>query len=286
MSVNSSGSSLHPLIYRCMDSSIAVDLSSIISSIRVMVLLPLCVLVLCLGLQRWRRPSQSRSHGDIFTLHLVYLELIAVVGFFVLLCGLYMAKPRVTEVGVSLTNQIFPAQMSFHFLTCLERYLAVVHPVTYRRMKQSAGVRIRNASVACVWLLCGSWTGISVLLSHTVPVVPLMLLLVLSLVIMSFCSLRVLRVLMRPRPGDVRAANRSKRRTIATVVAILLVQWLWFIALLVTMALDMSGKLGYEGGCVALVCGMGFTMPSSLVLPLLFLHRAGKRLCCVCSDGE
>lgn len=44
-------------------------------------------------------------------------------------------------------------EILFHILTCVERCLAVVHPVPYLRLKNKRGVRIQAVSTGCVWLL-------------------------------------------------------------------------------------------------------------------------------------
>ncbi|KAK2863416.1 hypothetical protein Q5P01_002949 [Channa striata] len=42
-----------------------------------------------------------------------------------------------TIVGLNVFFIIFLGQIMFHVLTCVERYLAVVHPITYRGLKRS-----------------------------------------------------------------------------------------------------------------------------------------------------
>ncbi len=210
------------------------------------------------------------------------VELISAFGGTVYFCGIYTDLSEVMEVGFYLTNIAFPGQMSFHILTCVERYLAVVHPVTYLGLRQSGGVRIRNISTVCAWLLCFGWSG--TLRIVDLPVVPYICFLVLSLIVVSFCSLSVVCVLIRPGPGEVggdrERVDQSKQRAFHTIMAIVGVLWLWFAGFLVCLTLDSSNLLSHDDGCVVLISANWFNLPSGLILPLLFLHRAGKLPCC------
>ncbi|KAI3375869.1 hypothetical protein L3Q82_003768 [Scortum barcoo] len=284
MSVNSSSSSLNPVIH-CTDSSVGLFISTAYITTNAVLLLPLSILILCLGHRRWRRRSfATTSHSDIFTYHMAALELISVFSSAVFFCGTYAGLPEVMKVGYSVVSVVFPGQVMFHILTCVDRYLAVVHPITYLGLKNVRGVRIRNISIGCVWLLCFAWTGVRALYMPEAPVIPYFCLLGFSLVVVSFCSLSVLCVLIRPGPGEVggdrERVDQSKRRAFHTIVAIMAVLWFWFTGVLVCLSLEISHILSHNGGCVVLTSSSWFTLPSSLVLPLLFLHRAGKLPCC------
>ncbi|XP_044040228.1 uncharacterized protein LOC122870237 [Siniperca chuatsi] len=286
MSVNSSNSSLYLLFYHCFDSRTAVFIYTTYLNIKILLGLPLSILIFYLGHRQWRRQSSTTrtSHSDVFTYHLAAIELTTVVAFIFFFCGSYTDLPVMKKVGFYVGNMGFPGEMFFHLLTCVERYLAVVHPVTYLGLRQSGGVRIRNISVVCVWLLCFGWTGVLALYDPHFPSIPFSCILVFTLFVVSPCSLSVLCVLIRPGPGKVgggeERVDQSKQRAFHTVVAITGVLWLWFVGLLVCVALEASLLLSYSDGCVVAVSAIWLNLPSSLVLPLLFLHRAGKRLCC------
>ncbi|CAJ1048238.1 hypothetical protein GBF38_004938 [Xyrichtys novacula] len=120
--------------------------------------LPLLISVLYEGYRRWRKQhsgttSGTASHADVFTYHMVAMELISVCGSCFYCYGESSNHMVVFMVGMYLWFIIVPGQSLFHILTCVERYLAVVHPVTYLRLKQSGGVRIRNITIGCVWLI-------------------------------------------------------------------------------------------------------------------------------------
>lgn len=108
---------------------------------------------------------------------------------------------------------------------------------------------------------------------------------VLIIAIVLFCSISVLGVLIRARPGD-RSGRRehlekSKRRafyTITSIMAVLLVKLGGYILALSVYALS---QLDETTVCAILLSEPWFCLPSGLVLPLLFLHRVGKLTCCI-----
>ena len=186
-------------------------------------------------------------------------------------------------LGVYVFNIILPGQSLFHCLTCVERYLAVVHPITFMRLRETRGVRIRNISIACVWLLSFGWTGVTKMYLPYFPTVPFLFIMGCGLIVILFCCFSVLRVLTHPGPGEVggnkEQVAQSKRRAFYMIVAILGVLLLRFVGLLVSFSLREVVTLP-EDLCWIEDFGLALTIPSSLVVPLLFLHKKGKLACC------
>ena len=102
-------------------------------------------------------------------------------------------------MGFFLWNLTWYVKTFFHMLTCVERYLAVVHPVIYLSLRRERGIRIRNISFGCVWLLS---FGASLISFDNVLVNMDVSLFIFSLFVISFCSLSVLCVLIRPGPVE------------------------------------------------------------------------------------
>ncbi|XP_078020845.1 uncharacterized protein LOC144459911 [Epinephelus lanceolatus] len=226
MLVNASSSSMY-----CMDVSAGLYISVTFNTTKIL-LPPLFILVLYLGHQRWRqqRSFSTTSHSDIFTYHMAAIELIYAFGGTVAFCGIYTEVSEVVIVGAYLSSMAFPGQTCFHLLTCVERYLAVVHPITYMGLRQSGGIKIRNISIGCVWLLSLVWSAVTV--HRNFLYVLHFCLLVVSLVVVSFCSLRVLCVLLCPGPGEVgrdrKQVDQPKQRPFHTIAAITAVLWFSF----------------------------------------------------------
>ncbi|TNN31551.1 hypothetical protein EYF80_058297 [Liparis tanakae] len=212
----------------------------------ILLFLPIFVFVLYLGFQRWwqQRSSSSSavmSHTDSFTYHLTSIELIGVLGFNIICCAVYLKQDSVLKLGYFLRSFTCYGQTFFHMLTCVERYLAVAHPVTYLGLRRERGVRIRTVILA----------------------------------------LSVLCILIRPGPGDQggdrERVDQSKQRAFYTILAILGVL-LFRCALCLAWALFTI--LEKTDDCLLTAVKNWLNVPSSLVLPLLFLIRAGKLTCC------
>ena len=296
MSVNSSNSSLlpHPpfssldpydFAYKCFTSTTGLVSATTFTITGIIILLPLCVFVLYLGHQRWRqqRSGTVMSHSDVFTYHMVVIELMNIFGSILTCFGALPELPKMITAAGCLFNINTSGQMLFHILTCLERYLAVVHPVTYLNLKKANGIRIRNITIGCVWLLCFASSGLMFIKNSTTATIMSLFVTALALITMCFCSLSVLWVLIRPGPGEGggsrQQVHQSKLRAFYIIMAIFGVLFLKFGQNMVGTSLGASGQLGETGMCDLLLSAPWFSLPSSLVLPLLFLHRAGKLPC-------
>lgn len=247
---------------------------SIFATTYVLLLFPLCILILCRGLQKLRQRA-AVSHADCFTFHTVAMEMIGVLGYVLCSCGIYRKTFHLASVGMVVSFVKWYGEVLFHILTCLERYLAVMHPITYLSFRSERGIRIRNAAIACVWLLCLVWTC---LCEATDLMVWDLCFLILALVLVSFCSVSVLCVLIRPGPGgqgdDRSRVDQHKRRAFFTIMSILGVVVLRVVSNLVWEMMKVStGSIQ----CIIVVSAFWFNIPSSLVLPALFLRRERKK---------
>ncbi|GLD68573.1 uncharacterized protein AKAME5_001988600 [Lates japonicus] len=145
MSVNSSSSAL--LDFHCKDSGYFISVALLVT--KVSLLLPLLIFILYIGHQRWQRQpsSAATSHSDIFTYHLAAIELVFMLAIALYFCGSFTGLLWMTKAGFYVSALVIPGEICLHLLACVERYLAVVHPVTYMGLRQSAGVKIRNISI-------------------------------------------------------------------------------------------------------------------------------------------
>lgn len=286
----SSNSSLRPSSSNCLNFRSTLLIFTSFSITNILLLLPLCILILHLGLQRWRKQrSASRaaatSHSDVFTYHVVAMEMIGILGCFCYCLGVLVHVRFLVMLGVILFSVISKGQIFFHILSCVERHLAVVHPITYMGLRSRAGVRIRNVVIGCTWLLFLGSVGLTT--SGSFTIFPDLLLGVFSIIVISFCSLSVLRSLIRPGPGDIgndrERLVQSKMRAFYTIVAIMATLLFRVGGHLLVLVFYSSLAVSENIRCGVLLSGVWFCLPSSLVLPLLFLHRAGKLPCCTSS---
>lgn len=303
MSVNSSSSSNLPLptsplssnifqipiylqIFSCYNSTAGAINITAFTITSILIFLPLYIFVLYLGLQQWQQQSSSKamSHSKYFTFHMVIMELLNVLGSTLICCGIHTDLPQMIMVGIFLLSINLFGQMLFNLLTCVERYLAVVHPITYLRLRKAKGIRIRNITIGCVWLLCFAALGVLYVQDHVSIVVFLFSFTALVIIVVSFCSLSVLCVLIRPGPGEGsrgrQQVDQSKLRAFYTLMAILGVLVLKFMGNIIGSVLYALPQLGVIGRCSLWFSTIWIGLPSTLVLPFLFLQRAGKLLCC------
>lgn len=291
MSVNSSASYSNSLLLSSINSSSPYWLdcffyhrSSLIFTIftttNIFLLLPLCILVLYHGLRRWWKhcsfsTAATSSHSDSFTYHIVTMEVITISGTILCCCGMYTNGFQTLEVGFYFTNCTWYGKMFFHTLTCVEHYLAAIHPITYLSLRKERWIRIRNIIFVFIWLFCFGLT--SVMASETLLYLDFYLLMS-SFIIISFCSLSVLYVLIRTGPKKQGRVHQSKQRAFCTVVVILGV-------LLLRCSSNVIWGVTYVfngdiNACVWNMYEVWLNIPSSLVLPLLFLQRSGTLACC------
>lgn len=271
-----------PLDTHCYLSSPNVFIVTTFFTVNIVILIPLCVFILHHGLRQWRRNrssslTASMNHNDYFTYNMVTMELIGVFGCFLICCGIHTGHNNIFLVGFYCFSLTWIGQMFFHVLTCVDRYLAVVHPVLYLTLKSDRWIRIRNASVACTWLLCCVLTG---LLKENIYMVFNFSILISFLLIVSFCSISVLRVLIRPaaakKADGKKMADQSKLRAFCTIVVILGV-------LLVRFTLNMFWSVMFvtqeKFNCLVMTVDIWFNLPTSLVLPLLYMHKENLLMC-------
>lgn len=223
--------------------------------------------------------SAGMSHSDCFSYNMATMQFFALAGFSLAFCGLY--KENQTELilfGIYASAFTWYGEIFFHILTSLEHYLAVVHPITYLCLKNDRALRFRNIITGCVWLIC--FVGLGLMTIDVFKIINFCLLLV-SLIIVSFCSVSVLCVLIQSGPrnqeGVRERVHQSKQRAFYTIVIILAVLLLRFVWGLFWAILDEVLK-GTD--CVTMTVDVWASLPSSLALPFLFLYRSGKCVCC------
>lgn len=277
LSVNSSD-----FLPRCYGIATAGYVVLLLLLCHVVLLLPLSVCVLVRGLRCCQRPRRAASSfSQFFTYNMAALELIGILGFVLLAWGILGKGVKIAWVGYMLVSFPWCGQMFLPVLTCVDRYVAVVHPIAYVRLRQRFGLRVRNLSAGCVWLLCCGVMGF-ISLTQNMPRYSFLLNMVLMPVFLGAlvaCSVPVLLVLTRPPPGDggqsLSPAKQRAATTILLVATVLLVRFGGNLACVV---------VGYDKGqlfvthtwCTATAVANLFNLPSSFVLPLLFLYNMRK----------
>ncbi|XP_030287627.1 trace amine-associated receptor 1-like [Sparus aurata] len=158
MSVNSSsfaGLSLLPphlssnvsldSVYKCFTFRMSLFILSF--STTYILFLPLLFLVLYLGYQQWKKQRSSSSYWDSITYHSIAMQLNEFLAVILFICGHYIKLPEMMPVALCVWSLCSLGQALFQLLTCVIRYLAVVHPITYIGLRRADRVWIRNISI-------------------------------------------------------------------------------------------------------------------------------------------
>ncbi|KAJ0006173.1 hypothetical protein NQD34_013446, partial [Periophthalmus magnuspinnatus] len=229
---------------------------------------PVFIFVIYFGYKKWQTHRLNVSHSDVFTFHMVAMELLNLVGSCLYFAGFMLQLMDDLDIGLNLKHFASVGEMCFHCLTCVERYLAVVCPITYLRLKKRGGVVIRNVSIVCAWLFSGAslFHAMMVNQSITNPLIFGFALAIFSIILVLFCSVSVLYILIRPGPGEGgvvrKRIDQSKRAAVYTMLAILGALLLRMVAVGFYYAASFQFNLEI---CIVVLCTYWFAMPSSLV---------------------
>lgn len=246
------------------------------------VLFPLYDYVLYLGLHRWRRqhPAAPISHSDAFTYHMILIEQLSFAGSVLIWVGAGSAHQKLLYIGLGLTFLNISGENAFHLMTCVERYVAVTYPVAYLSLRNKKGIKFRNVAIGCAWLFSFVSAGFLYLDTLYIGFFIYCAVTAVILGILSFCCVNVLYALIRPQPvergGQRQYVDQSKLGAFYTITLIMGVLTLRGVGFVVTPFLFLFHHMGEAKGCILLTATFWLSLPSNLVLPLLYLHRAGK----------
>ncbi|XP_026094151.1 G-protein coupled receptor 4-like [Carassius auratus] len=173
----------------------------------------------------------------------------------------------------------------FLCLMCLERYLAVVHPVTFLKYKPLR-YRVICSTVVCILTLGSCLFSMFILmaLNNTAHTWFFTVQIFLFFSIQLFCLVAVLRALKQSGPGD-RAREREEennmKRKAFHLILITSMNMVFINVPFIILALFrvVTKQNSVELRIAALICySLG-----GFVQPVLYLHRIGK-LSCLCSS--
>lgn len=272
-------------MYKCFNLTTGTVGITVFSFVSILFLLPLYIFILYLGLKQWQQQSASTptSHADFLTYSAVLVELLSVLGSTLISLGLLTGLSNMVFPGISLLTMQVIGQMTCHILICLEHYLAVVHPIFYRGLKNAKGIRIRNIAIGCSGLLCFPALGLHYSDNAFITFFILFFSTTISFVAICFCSISVLCVLFRPRPAKVggcrQQVDQSRLRAFNTIFAILAVMLVKLIVHTVGICLYATNLLEDSIKCHLWISALWMSMPNALLLPVLYLKRAN--LCVV-----
>ncbi len=197
-----------------------------------------------------------------------------------LLSERFPAFVTIQRLSLGLAITIRPL---FQCLICVERYLAVIHPVTFLKYKP---IRYKMVSSVVVWLLgVGSCLfSMFIFLSNSIGAFTWFVLLqfFLFLSIQLFCCLAVLRGLKRSGPGERKRGeeNDMKRKAFYLILITTVTMVIIYAPFIISSMLYI---LIQQDILVVLPISFAFFILGGFVQPVLYLHRSGK-CSCLCSS--
>ncbi|KAG8014442.1 hypothetical protein GBF38_002801 [Nibea albiflora] len=215
---------------------------------------------------------------EAFEFHLVITELL--IGFLelpTLSMSFHSDAEMIESILIKFINVIFTTRILFQSSICIERYLAVVHPVLYLRYKP---LRYRMTFSCVIWLDTIVTAIYQMLLCDSDPRLVALQIITFAtvLIINAFCCISVLRALKQPSPGEGErgVSNEVKKRAFSIVLSILVTTFFMYVPL-VTMLL-LVGKIDLDVLCLAQPLAFCLMIWLGAIYPLLYLHRARKHL--------
>ncbi|XP_030643646.1 uracil nucleotide/cysteinyl leukotriene receptor-like [Chanos chanos] len=232
--------------------------------------LPTNAYALWLSITEARRGAVS----DIFVLNQSLCEVLCCLG--VVLCSIYMKSfwscstgPVVAFLGIFCT-----ARPIFLACICVERYLAVVHPVTFLRFKP---LRYRVLCSAVTWLTILGDSFVTFFNLNSVPLLYVILGQSLAFFFVKcFCCLETMRALKQPGPreGDRTEMNKAKVKAFRVILIVLLCSIVNYIPMVVSLSL--FGFLSFEEFLFSCTLSLSVMVMTGFVQPLLYLYRMAK----------
>ncbi len=167
----------------------------------------------------------------------------------------------------------------FHCLMCVERYLAVVHPVIFLKYKP---LRYRVICCTVAWIiilgscLCCTFILISFSMVQNVWFISIQFLL--FFFTQLFCLVAVLRALKQSGPGEKKREeeNHTKRRAFYLILITIVITIIQYSPFTVTgFFVILTQKSFLDVWCPAFVC----YVLAGFVQPIYYLQRARKLSC-------
>jgi len=194
------------------------------------------------------------------------------LSFFVI--GSFLNNKALILTSIFLCSTFIVGRPLFQTVFCVERYLAVVHPLVY--LKYTRNTNIKLLLVVLVWLII---LMVGLLIVDSYPKMPIWLcmgLYLAMLVVCSSCSVVILWVLKRPKPGDggKEAGYQLKRKAFIAVTVILMT--LVFGYGTVSCVIVLRDQLPYHTYCLVLGLSWWTLLPSAAVQPYLYLSKVDK----------
>ncbi|XDV38349.1 hypothetical protein PO909_007788 [Leuciscus waleckii] len=226
----------------------------------------------------WLIITGSRVASGLFNLNLSVCEIGNCLISFIYLFNYCTGFSHLTTLSEFLIGLGITGRPLFQCLMCVERYLAVVHPVTFLKFKP---LRYRVICCTTVWIIT---LGCCLCCMYTLSLFYIFVCFysiqfILFLSIQLFCCVTVLRALKQSGPGErgrEREENHMKRRAFYLILITTVSMIIFYVPFIISgFSFILTHKYIIELFSFSFFCNVlvGF------VQPVLYLHRVGKLSC-------
>ncbi|KAJ8000540.1 hypothetical protein DPEC_G00181170 [Dallia pectoralis] len=219
--------------------------------------------------------------SDFFVLNLAVSEILSSISNMMFITSGQLGLAVLVKFGQFFAGFTLYGRPLFQSCICVERYLAVIHPVTFLKYKP---LRYRVGCSGVVWVLvigsCFEYMFVESVFACKYYAMTFNLVL---FSVMVFCCLAVLRALKRPGPGDREGdgdregTNNMKLRAFRIISTIMVAMVLMYLPLV--LLLTIYHYLDPTDYCFGMSICFSIIIIGGFVQPLLYLHRAGKLPC-------
>ncbi|XP_067280746.1 C-C chemokine receptor type 8-like [Pseudorasbora parva] len=217
--------------------------------------------------------------SEFFILNLSVCEIGNCVNSLVFLLSFWFAN--LTTLNRFLMGLGITGRPVFHCLMCVERYLAVVHPVTFLKFKP---LRYRVICCTATWIITLGSCFLFLSLNSPAQIWFYTLQFLLFLSVQLFCLVAVLRALKQSGPGERgrerKEENHTKRRAFKIILITTVNTVIIYVPYIITGLFTIVTKQNIRA--LWLICILCFLL-AGFVQPVLYLCRAEK-LVCLCSS--
>ncbi|XP_029905356.1 lysophosphatidic acid receptor 4-like [Myripristis murdjan] len=220
---------------------------------------------------------------EFFSLNLTVSELLFGLSSICAFIYLFHKSVSVFVANVFFSIFLFMGRPLFQTCICVERYIAVVHPVLFLQLKT---LKYRVVCCAAVWLLVLGACIMQVLMLNNLILTQCCCIGVYLLLfsVKLFCCLSVLRTLRKPGPGtggrDKEGSDKVKMKSFKVLLIITVSTVLTYLPFIITFTL--YGYISQEQFFASFGICTCFAMMTGIVHPFLYLHRMGKLPCIQC----
>jgi len=200
--------------FTCSDSIPGYSLQISVITLDIFVLLPIQICVLWLGSRNFRIRGRLAA-SEIFTMNISVLEIFVTIIYSLSIVAFTLMHQETILLTEFFAGIYIVGQPLMNSLICVERYIAVAHPAMYRN---PAFVKHRYISAGLVWMLSLAYGGLSFCTSPRTKIEIYYCSLAISILVITTCSLGVLKILLRPSPGETQKEGMHHQKKRAFVI--------------------------------------------------------------------